>query len=401
MKILFLAPFGIRPKGTVPARMLPLAAELEKQGHSVTVIAPPYTNPEDSGKIETVKGVRLVNISLPKCGKITGAFIISWRLFKAALSEKADLIHIFKPKGYSGLAAMLVLLLKRLGTALPPLFLDCDDREGRGGMNELHHYSTSEKLVFSLQEWWLTKHARGVTVASRELEKIATAMNLPVKSILYLPNCVAIPEKGDGERVRKRLGIPPDKNLLLLYTRFFEFGQKRLHLLFSEIHRLLPDLVMLVAGEGRNGEEELLMEASVKAGFSGNLVMAGWIRPEETADYIAAADLGVYLMDDTMLNRAKCPAKLAELLSAGLPVAADATGEAVSYIEHGETGILCKPGNTVEMAQAVVLLVNNPAKRLEIGNAARKRMQEKFSWGIYAEKLLDFYSGGRNEKTGN
>ncbi len=41
MKIVFLAPFGIRPKGTVIARMLPLAVELQKIGHSVTIIAPP------------------------------------------------------------------------------------------------------------------------------------------------------------------------------------------------------------------------------------------------------------------------------------------------------------------------------------------------------------------------
>jgi len=47
MKIVFLAPFGIRPKGTVIARMVPLAAGLCALGHEVVIVAPPYTNTED------------------------------------------------------------------------------------------------------------------------------------------------------------------------------------------------------------------------------------------------------------------------------------------------------------------------------------------------------------------
>ena len=72
MKIVFLAPFGIRPKGTVLARMVPLAAELQRLGHELTIIAPPYTNPEDSGREETVCGVRLVNIRLAEGWKPSG-----------------------------------------------------------------------------------------------------------------------------------------------------------------------------------------------------------------------------------------------------------------------------------------------------------------------------------------
>ena len=41
MKIVFIAPFGIRPKGTVIARMIPLAAGLQGLGHRVTIVAPP------------------------------------------------------------------------------------------------------------------------------------------------------------------------------------------------------------------------------------------------------------------------------------------------------------------------------------------------------------------------
>ncbi|NTU86064.1 MAG: glycosyltransferase family 4 protein, partial [Chloroflexales bacterium] len=49
MRIVMLAPFGIRPKGTLLARMLPLARALTRLGHAVSIVAPPVQNPEDAG----------------------------------------------------------------------------------------------------------------------------------------------------------------------------------------------------------------------------------------------------------------------------------------------------------------------------------------------------------------
>jgi len=392
MKIVFLAPFGIRPKGTLIARMLPLAVELQKIGHTVIIIAPPYTNPEDSGKTEIVRGVRLVNVALPATGKVLSALPLAWSMFRAALSEKPDLVHLFKPKGYGGLAAMLHLSLQRLGLRLPPLFLDTDDWEGAGGMNDLHSYSSAERRLFAFQEKWLSRTAAGVTVASCELEKLTAGLGVPRSRIMYLPNCVEENAGGDGRRIRERLGISPETQVLLLYTRFFEFSQERLHLLFAEIHRLVPELRLLVVGQGRNREEELLLKAADQMGFREVLTVIGWVEPEEIPDYLAAADMAVYLLDDTLLNRAKCPAKLTELLMAGLPVVADHTGQAAEYIQSGETGILFRPGDWREMAAGVAAFTGDVAQRRELGKTGRQYLLENFSWRIYVEHLHDFYS---------
>ena len=392
MKIVFLAPFGIRPKGTVIARMLPLAVELQRIGHSVIIVAPPYTNPEDSGKVELLRGVRLVNVVLPACGKVLGALPLAWRMFRAAISENSDLVHLFKPKGYGGLAAMLLLLLNRLGMRMPPLFLDSDDWEGAGGMNDLHAYSSMEKKLFAFQEKWLSRNAAGVTVASRELEKLTTELGVPASRIMYLPNCVESRTLGNGQEVRKMLKIAPETQVLLLYTRFFEFAQERLYLLFREIRRLSPKLHLLVVGQGRNREETLLLEASERMCFHDALSVTGWIDPGEIPDYLAAANMAVYLLDDTLLNRAKCPAKLTELLMAGVPVVADKTGQAAEYIESSKTGILCKPGDWQEMAAAVSFLSCNASKRREIGEAGRQYLLENFSWRNYVGKICIFYS---------
>lgn len=391
MKIVFLAPFGIRPKGTVMARMLPLATELQQFGHRVTIVAPPYTNPEDSGKAEVVRGVLLRNVRLGPRSKAISALTLSWRLFRMALDEKPDLVHLFKPKGYAGLATMVLLSLRRLGLRLPPVVLDTDDWEGKGGMNDLLDYSPWEKRVFAAQEQWLLRNADAVTVASRGLEDQAGKMGLPAGRLLYLPNCVTPATKGNGAAVRKRFGIEPDTPVLLLYTRFFEFEQERLHRVLGEVWRQLPAVRFLVVGKGRRGEEAELLGAARSGGFSEALLMAGWVEPAELPDYLAAGDVAIYPFADTLLNRCKCPAKLTELLVAERAVVGDRVGQVAEYIKDGVSGLLCDPVDWGAMAARTVALLRDPERRQALGKAGRQYLLDHFNWHEYAGQLDKFY----------
>ncbi len=395
MKIVFIAPFGIRPKGTVIARMIPLAAELQLLGHKVTIVAPPYTNPEDSGKTETVRGVIITNISLGPSNKAIAALVLARRLYQAAMAENPDLVHLFKPKGYGGLAAFAHILLRRLGRRLPPIFVDVDDWEGPGGMNELHPYTWVERRVFGLQEGWLQKRAAGVTAASRTLQARTSDLGIPPERALYLPNGVDDLAPGDGTRVRAKLGIPADALVVLLYTRFFEFDQGRLHRIFAGICRQVPGVRVLVVGKGRSGEEEQLAEAARTLGFEQSLCMAGWVEPEEIPDYLAAGDVALYPFADTLVNRAKCPAKLAEIMRAGVPVVADNVGQLIEYIKPGISGLLCNPDDWREMADRAADLLGDPEKRHLLGDNGRRRMLENFSWHCLAAQLNEFYMEDR------
>jgi glycosyltransferase involved in cell wall biosynthesis len=391
VKIVFLAPFGVRPKGTVIARMVPLAAALQDMGHAVVIIAPPYTNPEESGRVEIIDGVTVRNIRLGPQSMVLSVPVLSWRLFQAALAEKPDVIHLFKPKGYGGFAALLLVVLKRLGMNLPPLLVDSDDWEGKGGMNELRHYSAAERFVFAMQEQWLLTRSDGVTVASRSLQTKVLEMGVPPHKLLYLPNCVADVAPGDGAAVRRKLSLAADTPVVLLYTRFFEFSQEKLHALFLEIFRNVPDVRFLVVGSGTEGEEQLLLKAAEEHGFSHAVIMAGWLEPAEIPSYLAAADVAVYPFRDTLVNRSKCPAKLTEILLAGVPTVADNVGQLAEYIKPGVSGMLCDPDNRQEMADHVVaLLLDRPAARL-LGSAGRQYLLQFFYWKQYAAQLETFY----------
>jgi len=391
VKIVFLAPFGLRPKGTVIARMAPLAAELTGLGCKVIIIAPPYTNPLDAGTVETVRGVQVKNIRLGPFTGTAAAPVLAWRLFRSALAEKPDLIHLFKPKGYAGMAAMLQVVCARLGMKMPHLFVDTDDLEGKGGMNDLRGYSSAEKYVFAFQEQWLPRRALGLTTASRSLTEMAYDMGLGRDRVLYLPNCVDDLPPGNGQKVRERLEIAPGVPVLLLYTRFFEFSQEKLHRILAEVHRQVPALRILVVGQGRQGEEALLLQAARDGGFSCSLAMAGWVEPDQLPDYLAAGDVALYPFSDTPVNRAKCPAKLTELLSAGIPVVADRVGQIPEYIAPEMHSLLCSPDDPAEMASKCAELLLDPERRSEVSSALQSYIMLNYNWRRYADLLYKFY----------
>lgn len=386
MRICFVAPFGIRPKGTVPARMIPLAEALQARGHQVVIVAPPYTNPEDSGRCERVQGVELRNIRLTPGGKVLATPLMAWRMLQGIRQTQPDLVHLFKPKGYGALAVMLQLVVQR-GL---PIFVDSDDWEGRGGMNALHAYSRVEQYLYSFQEQWLSRHAWGVTLASRALLEMTEQMGVPQRQLLYLPNGVEPRLPGDGQQIRAALGMTPDQPVLLLYTRFFEFSQPPLYHLFQELTAKMPNLRILVVGQGRRGEDTALLQAAQEFGFSHALHHAGWVEPEHLPDWFAAAQVALYPFDDTLTNRTKCPAKLTELLLAGLPVVGHAVGQIREYLS-ATPELLCEPGDWEALLQKLMQLLQDRKLADLTGQRLRQDVLSRFAWSDAADKLDNFY----------
>lgn len=64
MKILYLAGFAWEPKGTVRSRAFPLAVEMVRRGHEVTLLIAPYDNPAYSGQRFSSHGVQVINLKI-------------------------------------------------------------------------------------------------------------------------------------------------------------------------------------------------------------------------------------------------------------------------------------------------------------------------------------------------
>ena len=373
MNIVMIGPFGLRPKGTMSVRALPMARALAARGHRVELILPPWSWPPDSGREWQADGVRVANIALPPPIPLLRHLIITGRLVRRALRTNPDVIHCFKPKAYAGLAAMIIWALKGLGLVRARLVVDSDDWEGPGGWNEIERYSWLEKRLFAFQERWGLTHCDGLTVASRALQTLAWSLGVAPAKVFYVPN-------GSEERGERREERGDGGSVVLLYTRFFEFQVERVVEIFRRVLAGVPEARLLVVGKGLFGEEERLLALAEEADLAQRVIYAGWVEPEELPGVFAAADVAICPYDDTLVNRARCAVKLVDLMAAGLPIVADDVGQNGEYIEHGVSGLLIEPGDVEAFAAGVVRLLRDKELRGQLGREARRRVGGMFAW---------------------
>jgi hypothetical protein len=62
-------------------------------------------------------------------------------------------------------------------------------------------------------------------------------------------------------------------------------------------------------------------------------------------------------------------------------------------VVHGETGLLVPPGDPGALARAVGALVDNPARRHDLGSAGRARAEQFYDGRRNARALLDLLKG--------
>lgn len=380
MNVVMIGPFGMAPKQTMRRRALPLARALSRRGHALTLLLPPWSNPEASGQQGEDGGVQIVNLRLPRRAPMIFEARLSIALVRHALALKPDVIHGFKPKAYSGLAMWLLRQLRRAGLCRARLVVDGDDWEGAGGWNDAGHYGVVLQRFFAWQERWGLTHADRITVASRTLESLVWALGVPNGNVHYVPNGV---ERNSISPARTSSPLSPT---VLLYTRFYEFEPARIARVLIAIAEREPCVRFAIAGKGLFGEEREFQRLLDGTPGAGRAEWLGWVPEADLPGIFARATAALYPFDDTLLNRAKCAVKLTELLNAGVPVIAEAVGQNTEYIAHGETGLLTTPGDQEAMITAVLRVINDKALADRMGDAAHQRMQEKFSWdGLAAE----------------
>ena len=397
MNIVMVGPFGLQPRMTMRMRALPLARALVRRGHAITVLLPPWQNPEDAGRCWDEGGVRIENVALPR--GVPGWFQtrLTAHLAQRVRQLDPDVIHAFKPKAYAGLVHLV--LARRY-----PVVVDTDDWEGPGGWNALGEYSRALQRFFAWQERWGLTHAGAVTVASRALQTLAWSMGGPPERVAYLPNGI---EPQAVEPLRRGEGRPT----VLLYTRFFEFNLDRVWRILHAVRTRRPDVRVLVVGKGFAGEEAQLLQEARRAGWDvsdapsargpearaaadpeqADLWYPGFGTPEILPICLAAADVAIYPFDDTLLNRTKCPVKLLELLAAGVPVVGDAVGQIAEVVVEGETGHLVRPGDEGAFVEAVLDLLADPTRLARMRLAARADVASRYAWDRLAGTADEAY----------
>ena len=82
---------------------------------------------------------------------------------------------------------------------------------------------------------------------------------------------------------------------------------------------------------------------------------------------------------------------LLEAMQAGCAIIASGVDGILEDVRHGEDGLLVEPGDSIMLAAAIESLLNDPARRLRLGSAARRTFEQRFSASAHRRDLGRMY----------
>lgn len=85
------------------------------------------------------------------------------------------------------------------------------------------------------------------------------------------------------------------------------------------------------------------------------------------------------------------PNTVLEAMSCGTPVVATKVGDVPKVVKNEETGFLVSPKDPKAMARRIIDLLNDEGLRKRMGMAARKLVENRYSWNSISDKILDCY----------
>lgn len=198
----------------------------------------------------------------------------------------------------------------------------------------------------------------------------------PGASVAILPNYVTVPEatssSSGGSGTLLFLGaVGVRKGVFDLLTAFAAA---------LESDRTLRLLI------GGNGEIEEARRRAEQLGVQDRVEFLGWVDSDARAKLLDEA--AIYVLPS---YNEGLPMSVLEAMSAGLATITTRVGGLPELIENGKTGVLIEPGDVSALTAAIHSLVQNPGKRRQIGDAARKRIESSYSRDIVLKKLETIY----------
>jgi glycosyltransferase involved in cell wall biosynthesis len=341
------------------------AKTLTKAGYDVTLIA-------RHDRDEVVDGIKI--IALPKPRNRFWRMLGTWRVFRLALRQKADVYHFHDPEL---LPAGLLLKMMTKGRVIYDVHEDVPKdiltkrwlpsiaRKPVAFLVDILEKKASSRLDYIVTATDnIRKNFKGLT-------KVVTINNYPILQE-FRPTSISVPgqviviytgllceERGISEIVRA-----------MAYLKIFKNVKLRLYGVFDTA----------------NYQEKV----TKLEGFE-RVEYFGWIKPEFLWQKISEAFIGIVCFHPDPNHVYAMPTKLFEYMAAGLPVIASDFALWKEIVEGNSCGLTVNPLNPEEIAGAITYLLDHPEEAKKMGDNGRRAVIEKYNWEKEGEKLLDLY----------
>jgi glycosyltransferase involved in cell wall biosynthesis len=232
------------------------------------------------------------------------------------------------------------------------------------------------RFIFVSKE---AKQSFAISVPESKSRVIYDAVEVPVAE---MPESSAV--------VRRELGIPDGCVVVGMVARVSR--QKDYFTLADAAVQILarhPDTRFLVVGDNSMVDLNRSHYAEVarrlnELGIADRFIFTG--HRTDVPRLIAAMDLCVLCT-----HREGFPLSILEAMAMGKPVVATSVGGIPEIVLPGVTGYLHEHGNSKELADAVLRLMDNPEEARRIGASAREHVRQSYSRQKFADEIAKTY----------
>ena len=236
--------------------------------------------------------------------------------------------------------------------------------------------------------------ARVVATSPQEKEDMRSLVS-PHGNIDIIPCGTDIGKFGSIGRhqARAKLGIDPEAKVVFYVGRFDQ--RKGIETLVRAVGQSqLRDagMKLIIGGGSRPGQSDGIERKRIERivtelGMSEFTSFPGRLGDDVLPAYYAAADVCVVPSHYEPFGLVAI-----EAMASRIPVVASDVGGLQFTVVPKETGLLAAPKNEAAFAAAIDQILTNPSWRDQLGQAARRRVEAKFSWQGVASQLSDLYT---------
>jgi glycosyltransferase involved in cell wall biosynthesis len=371
-KILIVLASPIPSAGAAWSRVGFMANFLHKRGNLVVLGGAFSLKSINKAGSTTWEGIRVLNwmpmiSSLNSISIVLNFFssiIFSFFLF---LSERPNIVIISVPGSGNPLGCFLVSRLFRCITV-------ADYRDEWEDYIIQRSSSTISRIISSLLKRSMTNCYLNSNLVVTVTEKVANSLRREgVKNVKIIPNGadITIFYPRDKTLTRKKIGVSPS-DIVLVYSGYIG-TYYRLDIVIRAIQNLADrgKLKLLIVGYGKSVAQ--ILDLIKKNKMENHIIHLGTKNDKfELAEILSASDIGIVPYDGNPLWKNSIPVKCLEYFACGLPVIATVHDDSIlaNIIRKNEIGLVSKPEDVDDLAQAIECLVSDMEFRLDSSKRA-------------------------------
>lgn len=290
----------------------------------------------------------------------------AWALARLIREHEIQIVHCQKGR------ARTLALLAGLTVRIPVLVLN------RG-------------VSFPLDRWnrlgYTTPRVTAVVAVCQSIKRGLVAAGVPEGKIevIHSGTDLARFHPGvDGAAIRRALELGPEHALITQVGIRSWRGNDDVLDAMVRVAREAPHARLLFVG-APPARVPLLLDKAARRGLAGRVFV--WRHREDIPEILAASDLAV----DASYAGLGLTGSVREALAVETPVIATDLEGMPELIADGETGLLVPPRNPEALAQAMLRVLENPARAKAMARAGRKHVEAHFSMAAKIDRTEALY----------